>query len=156
MTIEIARIYGNKIRLRSCGLLERDGKFLMIRHEGLGPDGYFWGFPGGGPEPGETFEAALMREFKEETGLHISVTKALLLHEFIAPPLHALEMLFLVESDQQIPVLGIDPELNILSGLRWFTWEEICLLPSGSRPSFINKYSSAAALINTDSKARFV
>lgn len=45
-----------------------DGKFLLVRHT-YTPG---WHFPGGGVEKDETAEQALIKEFREETGLSIS------------------------------------------------------------------------------------
>lgn len=152
----VADLYGNKIRVRCCGLLVSSGKILMVRHEGLGTNGVFWGFPGGGTEPGETLEQALKREFLEETGLSVSIEKPLLLTEFIAHPLHGIELYFLVSAENHAASLGTDPELNILTGLEWMSFEEIRALPSGSKPGFIYKYSCLDELLNTDSKISFV
>lgn len=51
------------------GVLWREGRFLaMQRPEGKLHAG-FWEFPGGKVEPGESLEAALVREFEEELGI---------------------------------------------------------------------------------------
>jgi len=36
-----------------------------------------WDFPGGKTDPGETFDAALVREIKEETGLSVALVRVL-------------------------------------------------------------------------------
>lgn len=52
-------------------VIERDGRWLMIRRsEGVIAPGY-WCFPGGGIEPGESPEQALVREIREEIGLDV-------------------------------------------------------------------------------------
>lgn len=52
-------------------VIERDGRWLMIRRgEGVIAPGY-WCFPGGGIEAGEAPEQALMREIREEIGLDV-------------------------------------------------------------------------------------
>ena len=49
-------------------VVSRDDRFLMIRRaEGIVAGGW-WCFVGGGMEPGESEQAALVREFREELG----------------------------------------------------------------------------------------
>ena len=50
-------------------VIERDGRFLVTRRlEGTHLAGY-WEFPGGKCEPGETHDACLARELREELGV---------------------------------------------------------------------------------------
>ena len=58
-------------------VIERDGKLLITRRpEGSHLSG-LWEFPGGKPQPGETFEQALRREIDEELGAEVSVGERL-------------------------------------------------------------------------------
>ncbi len=54
-------------------VIERDGKFLITRRPAGAHLAGLWEFPGGKPEPGETFEDALRREIGEELGAEASV-----------------------------------------------------------------------------------
>lgn len=59
------------------GLIERDGKLLAIRRaSGVAAPGKCC-FPGGGIEPGETEEAAVIRELQEELGVSIRPIRAI-------------------------------------------------------------------------------
>jgi 8-oxo-dGTP diphosphatase len=61
----------NGVRHGVVAVIERDGRWLMIRRsEGVIAPGY-WCFPGGGIEPGETAEEAVIREIREEVGLEV-------------------------------------------------------------------------------------
>ena len=53
-------------------LIDADGRVLLAqRPEGKAMAG-LWEFPGGKVEPGETPEAALIRELKEELGIDVT------------------------------------------------------------------------------------
>lgn len=56
----------------ACALIDTDGRVLIgQRPEGKALAG-LWEFPGGKVEPGETPEAALIRELKEELDIEVS------------------------------------------------------------------------------------
>ena len=65
----------------------------------------------GGLEFGETAESCLEREYLEETGLKIKVEEFLFAHEFVKPPLHAIELFFKVTKIKGELKLGSDPEM---------------------------------------------
>jgi 8-oxo-dGTP diphosphatase len=59
------------------GALVEEGRVLLgKRRSGQSLEG-FWEFPGGKVEPGESPEAALVREFREELGLDVRVSEFL-------------------------------------------------------------------------------
>ncbi|MCL6549763.1 MAG: substrate-binding domain-containing protein [Acidothermus cellulolyticus] len=58
------------------GIAVVDGKLLLVRR-GRPPSAGSWSVPGGRVEPGEDDQAALVREFREETGLLVSVKELL-------------------------------------------------------------------------------
>ena len=57
-------------------VVEDADRFLVGQRPSDVPLGGLWEFPGGKVEPGETPEAAAMRECLEETGLKVLVTAA--------------------------------------------------------------------------------
>jgi ADP-ribose pyrophosphatase YjhB (NUDIX family) len=88
------------IRIRVAGILVKDSRILLVRHEKNGNS--YWLLPGGGMEFGETAEEALVREFKEEVGLDISVGKLILVQDSIPPNRHrqVLNLYFLVSASR--------------------------------------------------------
>jgi 8-oxo-dGTP diphosphatase len=65
-------------RTRYQGAVVRDGAVLLIRHRDHATGAAYWLLPGGGMEPGETPEATVARELREETGLTVRVERLLL------------------------------------------------------------------------------
>jgi 8-oxo-dGTP pyrophosphatase MutT (NUDIX family) len=63
------------------GVLIHDGRVLLLLNE-RGE----WDLPGGRPDPGEDYRAALKREVREETGLDVEVGAALDEHVFEVLP----------------------------------------------------------------------
>lgn len=60
-----------------------DGRFLIVRtHKWLGT----WGVPGGKIDRGETMEAALVREFREETGLSVRDVRFVAVYDAVDSP----------------------------------------------------------------------
>jgi 8-oxo-dGTP diphosphatase len=129
MNPEITKIYGNKIRIRTCGLCWQNGDLLMVNHRGV-TGGDFWAPPGGGLEFGESVEACLKKEFSEETGLHIATDQFLFACEYIKKPLHAIELFFNVTIAGGVLKKGKDPEMDIIEDVRFISPLQIRKIPA--------------------------
>lgn len=62
------------MKIVTAALLYQNGKYLLCQRGENDPLALKWEFPGGKLEEGETPEACLVREIKEELGLDIEVT----------------------------------------------------------------------------------
>ncbi|MFP4089265.1 MAG: NUDIX domain-containing protein [Cyclobacteriaceae bacterium] len=124
----ISDTYGKRLRVRVCGLCFEGDKLLLVRHTSL-TEGLFYAPPGGGMEFGENAECCLIREFEEETGLQIEVGEFLFVHEFNAPPLHAIELFFSVHAKGGKLITGSDPEMaaehQIIESVAFMSPQEI-------------------------------
>jgi ADP-ribose pyrophosphatase YjhB (NUDIX family) len=128
--------YTGRVRVRVCGLLVHEGTLLLTAHRGLLPDEKpFWSPPGGGWQFGETLKDCLCREFREETGLDVTVGRFLHLHEYKSDDLQALELFFEVEAQDPaaVPNLGSDPEhapgAQLLTELAFVTPRQLVVMP---------------------------
>lgn len=127
---EIIANFGHQLRVRVSGICFFEDKILLVKHLHLGKGEYLWAPPGGGLHFGESAEDCLKREFWEETGLIIKVEKFLFIHEFLAPPLHAVELFFAVKIVSGELKTGFDPEMSqksqIIQDVDFLDWENIC------------------------------
>jgi 8-oxo-dGTP diphosphatase len=81
------------------GILEREGKILICRRRADQPHALKWEFPGGKLERGESPEAALVRELREELGIESSAGVELMRYEFAYPGKPAILLIFLAVRD---------------------------------------------------------
>jgi ADP-ribose pyrophosphatase YjhB (NUDIX family) len=80
-TFAEAREYNERVRgMAGAAIRNDDGELLVIHHEDYGG----WVLPGGVVEPGESFEAAAMRETAEESGVDARLVRPLLVLHFVA------------------------------------------------------------------------
>lgn len=105
--------------LRVCAAIIKHGSILMVQHQHDGRT--YWTLPGGGVEPNETLEDAVIREVQEETNLQVSIDRLLFTDGH--------STCFLVQCGDAEPHLGYDPELSptnqMLTDLAWFPLEDV-------------------------------
>lgn len=150
MENQIVKTFGNKIRVRVCGILVNNDGILLAKHHGIGEDGVLWSPPGGGVDFGSSLKENLIREFLEETGLVITVKKFLGVSEYLAPPLHAVELFFWVNREGGKLASGYDPELppekQIIKEVRFVTFEELLIIPNKQKHQFLHNVDKASDL----------
>lgn len=78
-----------------CGLVERDGLLLIGQRRPDASHPLKWEFPGGKMEPGETPEAALARELREELLIEAGPIAEIHRYEFAYPEKKPVLLIFL-------------------------------------------------------------
>lgn len=150
MIDSVYHAFGNKLRIRVCGLCVDKGRLLMINHQGIN-EGDFWAPPGGGLQFGETLESCLKREFSEETGLEIEIRGFRFLYEFVQLPLHAIELFFMVDAREGKLNKGYDPEMEekqIIKEVKYMPWADIDRLTPVSRHGIFNIVSESSKIVD--------
>jgi len=149
---QLLELYGNRVRLRVCGICTDGDKILLVGHSLPGHFETFWSPPGGGQQFGETSRDTLKREFLEETGLRVDVGEMLFVNEFIEPPLHAIELFFRINSFEGKLITGKDPEFSddnqIIGETRFMSIDEILTLPEVSRHGILKNIQSVTEILH--------
>lgn len=147
MEKDVANVYGNKVRVRACGVCWKNESLLMVNHDSITPTN-FWAPPGGGVEFGQSIEASLKKEFIEETGLNITPGQFLFGCEFIQQPIHSIELFYEVKVISGHLRIGSDPEIQIIRDVRFLTPDEILGMPPSELHGIFRLVGSPADLKN--------
>jgi mutator protein MutT len=103
----------------AAGLLFREGRLLIAQRHRESHLGGLWEFPGGKREPKETFEAALVRELREELGVLVSVGRVIDTVEHVYPEKHVRIRFFLCTLKEG------EPQAMECQNLRWIQQSEL-------------------------------
>jgi ADP-ribose pyrophosphatase YjhB (NUDIX family) len=112
----------------SSAILERDGRFLLIRRINP-PSADLFAFPGGRAEPGETPDQTAVREFFEETGIPVRNPVLFATYDLNGDKddsRHFFLSVFRVEADAGTQAIAADDAADA----GWYTVDDIRGLPT--------------------------
>lgn len=120
-------------------ILERDGRILICQRKEDQPHPLKWEFPGGKMEAGESPEAALIRELREELAIEAAGAVEVTRYEFSYPEKKPILLIFLKVTGWQ----G-EPENLIFKTLVWEKPEALAAYDfiEGDRPFLISGSAS--------------
>lgn len=133
MTEEYERQYERRHAIRALLVVPDQQKVLLIHTLVPDTNKLIWLTPGGGLEAGEDELSGLIREVKEETGLHIERADGPVWHRRMRFLLHGKawdqsEAFYWVPTEEFMPDNAGNPALDerdIFRGFRWWTLDEI-------------------------------
>lgn len=114
-----------KFRPAGYGILIHDDRCLLSYSRFT----HRWDFPGGGIEPWELMEQGMVREFLEETGLHVCAGNVVDFRDdfmmFFKNPFHSLRVFFRAFLQEGQDVNQLIPDLDEIVELKWWTRHDI-------------------------------
>lgn len=131
----------------SQGILVVDDKVLLVAND-YGRTQPVWSLPGGRLEPGELHEIALVREFKEETGLDVIAGDLAFVVEAKTERdyLHFLTCVFAVRLAPHVKLLANgEPEISCEDDV---AVKQVKFVPFAEVPEYIERPSLGEPLIN--------
>ena len=99
-----------EIKVRATAALIEDGSILLVEQRVTESLDRGWSLPGGRLEPGETLEACVIREVKEETGVDVVMDRLLYLCDRLQDDRHIVHVTFAVKRVGGRLRLGVEPE----------------------------------------------
>ena len=110
-------------------IVVRGGSVLMVKHRQHGEE--WWCLPGGALEPGEAPVQGALRELSEECNVNGTIIRQT---SFVCCGYDDETYSFLVDTDDQTPSLGHDPDVapgqEVLADMRWL---RLCEIPERDR-----------------------
>lgn len=121
------------IRISAKAIIIDNDKLLLTKNQD--DEGYFYLFPGGGQEHGETLEQAVRRECLEEVGKQVEVGSLVFIREYIGKnhehasfdyDFHQVEHYFIcnIENGQSEKTKPANPDTNQV-GLEWLPIDKL-------------------------------
>src|SRR5205807_6471548 len=102
--------------IRLAAIITRDGTILLLQHQKKGAR--YWVLPGGRLQAGETLEAGLKRELREELGLRsVDVGSLVIVCETLAPDRNVVKLIYLADIGEGS--LELDNSVSVVTGMDW-------------------------------------
>lgn len=120
--------------VRYQGAIVQDDKLLLIRHREHVSGRSYWLLPGGGIEAGESAEACVIREMREETHLTVKVERLLLEQSVTQPDTYKRRHTYLCTVLSGVAAPGYEPEAEAseMYGIVEIAWFDLNTLESWS------------------------
>lgn len=116
--------------------------FKYVYNNGALAGGAYWATPGGGVEPGESFESTAIRELFEETGIRVQQVDAPVANREVrllmsdGEEVLAIERYFAIQAtDEQVSYDGwTRQEVNVIAEHRWWSKAELAQIAASLWP----------------------